>query len=198
MTFFVVADCTGHGVPGAFLSMIGIKMLSSIINERKEYDPKVILEMLNIGIQEALQQEKMGSDDGMDVCLCRIEYIHEGEVKIIFSGARRPLYYSSNQKIHILPGDRKTVGGRFFKKQVFTNKELHLVPGDRIYLCSDGIADQNAPNRQKFGSRRLVKLLEKTLVHSMTEQKEVLKIALDDFQENEKQRDDISLMAIKL
>ena len=195
--FLVVADCTGHGVPGAFLSMIGIKVLSSIVNEKKQYDPKVILEMLNVDIQEALQQEKMGSDDGMDVCLCRIEKTNKGRIKIIYSGARRPLYYSSNQKINILPGDRKTVGGRFFKKQIFTNRELYLNPGDRIYLCSDGIADQNAPNRQKFGSKKLIKLLEDSLHLPLAEQKEVLEKELDDFQQDEKQRDDISLMAIK-
>lgn len=195
--FLVVADCTGHGVPGAFLSLIGIKLLSSIINERKEYDPKTILEMLNQGIKKALQQEKMGSDDGMDVCLCRIEKTDEGKIKILYSGARRPLYYTCNQKINILHGDRKTVGGRFLKNQVFTDKELLLNPGDRIFLSTDGIADQNSPSRQKFGSKRLVKLLEESLHLSMSEQKAAFEKALDDFKQNEKQRDDISLMGIK-
>ncbi len=195
--FLVMADCTGHGVPGAFLSLIGIKLLSSIINERKEYDPKVILEMLNIGIQQALKQETIGSDDGMDVGLCRIEKTDEGRIKLIYSGARRPLYFTSNKKINILHGVRKTVGGRFFKKQVFTNQELWLNPGDRIYLSSDGITDQNAPNRQKFGSKRLIRVLENSLHLSMAKQKKALEKELDSFQQNEKQRDDISLMAIK-
>lgn len=195
--FVVVADCTGHGVPGAFLSMIGIKLLSSIVNERKEYNPSKILGMLDNAVREALQQERKVSDDGMDVCLCRIEKADDGRVKLIYSGARRPLYYSSNRNIKILPGDRKTVGGRFFKNQVFTNRELWLQPGDRVYLSSDGIADQNAPDRQKFGSKRLVKLLEDSLHLPMAKQKEVLEKALDDFQQDEKQRDDIALMAIK-
>lgn len=196
--FVVVADCTGHGVPGAFLSMIGIKLLASIVKERKEYDPSVILGMLDASIREALQQEKKVSDDGMDVCICRIEKAGGGKIKLLYSGARRPLYFSSKQKINILPGDRKTVGGRFFKNQVFTNRELWLEPGDRIYLSSDGIADQNAPNRQKFGSKRLAKLLEDSLHLPLDEQKQVLEQALADFQQNEKQRDDMALMAIKL
>jgi serine phosphatase RsbU (regulator of sigma subunit) len=195
--FLVLADCTGHGVPGAFLSLIGIKLLSSIINERKEYDPKTILEMLNLDIQQALQQEKIGSDDGMDVCLCKVEKTETGQFNLIYSGAKRPLYYTKNKKINILHGDRKTVGGRFFKQQVFTNQALVLNPGDRIYLSSDGIADQNAPNRQKFGSKRLIKLLEESMHLPMAKQKEALEKALDAFQQQEKQRDDISLMAIK-
>lgn len=195
--FVIVGDCTGHGVPGAFLSLIGIKLLSSIINERKEYDPKVILELLNLNIRHALKQEQIGSDDGMDICLCRIEKTAEGKIKIIYSGARRPLYYTSNQKINILPGDRKTVGGRFYKNQEFTNQELILTPGDRIYLSSDGIIDQNAPNRKKFGSKKLIKLLEESLPLSMQDQNELLKKELDNFQQNEKQRDDITLMGIK-
>ncbi|MCB0584643.1 MAG: DUF4154 domain-containing protein [Phaeodactylibacter sp.] len=195
--FVAVADCTGHGVPGGFLSMIGIKLLASIVNERKEHEPRKILEMLDTAVREALQQERKVSDDGMDVCLCRIEKNGGDRIKITFSGARRPLYYSSNQKINILPGDRKTVGGRVFKGQAFTNRELWLAPGDRIYMASDGIADQNAPNRKKFGSQRLIKLLEETMHLPLHEQKEVVEKTLDDFQQNEKQRDDISLMAIK-
>ena len=172
--FVAVADCTGHGVPGAFLSMIGIKLLNSIVNERKQYDPRIILEMLNIAVQEALKQEKKVSDDGMDMCLCCLEKTNKNQVKVSYSGARRPLYYSSGKKIKTLPGDRKTVGGRFYKNQVFTNKELILDPGDRIYLSSDGIADQNAPNRQKFGSKRLIKLLEESLHLPMAGQKQNL------------------------
>jgi serine phosphatase RsbU (regulator of sigma subunit) len=196
--FVAVADCTGHGVPGAFLSMIGIKLLNSIVNERKQHDPKVILEMLNSAIQKALKQDEKANDDGMDICLCRLEKVHENKFKVIYSGARRPLYYSSDHNLHVLPGDRKTVGGRFYKEQAFTNQELWLKPGERIYLTSDGIADQNAPSRQKFGSKKLIKILEESLRLPMKEQKTVVEKAIDAFQQNEKQRDDISLMAIKL
>ena len=154
--------------------------------------------MLNDSVQRALKQEEMASDDGMDVCLCRLEKIDENNFRLVYSGARRPLYYISDQQLKILHGDRKTVGGRFYKKQVFTNQELRLKAGDRIYLTSDGIVDQNAPSRQKFGSKRLVKLLEDSMDLPMNEQKEMLEKALDDFQQNEKQRDDIALLAIKL
>ena len=81
---------------------------------------------------------------------------------------------------------------------MFTDKELMLMPGDRIYLSTDGIADQNAANRQKFGSKRLIKLLEDSLHLSMTAQKQTLEKTLDAFQQKEKQRDDISLMGIKI
>jgi serine phosphatase RsbU (regulator of sigma subunit) len=196
--FVAVGDCTGHGVPGAFLSMIGIKMLNSIVSEQKQYDPAIILEMLNQSVRKALKQEEKGSDDGMDVCLCRIEKTDDQQFKLVYSGARRPLYYTREGIIETLPGDRKTIGGRFFKDQVFTNQELLLNAGDRIYLTSDGIADQNASNRRKFGSKRLIKLLEESLTLSMTEQKAIIEKTLDDFQGKAKQRDDISLMGIKL
>jgi serine phosphatase RsbU (regulator of sigma subunit) len=197
-TFIAVADCTGHGVPGAFLSMIGIKLLNSIVNERKQHNPRIILEMLNIAVQKALKQEKNVNDDGMDICLCCLEKTTTDQVKVIFTGARRPLYYCHDEKLMILKGDRKTVGGRFFKNQVFKNHELLLDPGDRIYLSSDGMVDQNAPDRRKFGSRRLIQLLKDSMTLSMVKQKQLLEEALDAFQQSEKQRDDISLLAIKL
>ncbi len=198
LVFAAVGDCTGHGVPGAFLSMIGVKLLNSIVNERKEHDPKVVLEMLNIAIRKALKQEEKASDDGMDIGLCCLEKAHDNKFRLIYSGARRPLYYCKDQKMRVLAGDRKTVGGRFYKQQDFTNQELLLDRGDRLYLTSDGIADQNAPNRRKFGSKKLISLLGDGLHLSMSEQKVMVEKALDAFQQSEKQRDDIALLAINL
>jgi len=194
-----VVDCTGHGVPGAFLSMIGIKLLNAIVNERKEYQPKQVLELLNAGVFNALKQGEAASDDGMDVSLCLIEKKESGKFKLTYCGARRPLYFSrgSDQKIEIVPGDRKTIGGKFFQHQVFTQKELFLSSGDRIFLTTDGISDQNAPNRQKFGSKRLIKLLEDSLDLSLENQGRAVEAALDAFMQNEKQRDDISLLALR-
>ncbi len=196
--FLAVADCTGHGVPGAFLSMIGIKLLNSIVNERNQDDPKEILEMLHHDVKKALSQEREVSDDGMDVCLCCLEKMNKNKYKISFAGAKRPLYYSDNSEVKVLNGNRKTVGGRFYDKQIFTTKKIVLESGTRIYLTTDGMIDQNAPNRQKFGSKKLVTLLRDSLHLSLDKQKEFLESALDAFQQSERQRDDITLMAIKL
>ncbi|MCP3928798.1 MAG: DUF4154 domain-containing protein [Bacteroidetes bacterium] len=197
--FLAVVDCTGHGVPGAFLSTIGIKLLNSVLNERKEYQPNKILEMLNFEVQKALKQEETENDDGMDVCLVCLEKCNDQKTKLTFSGAKRPLYYVRGQelKINTLRGDRKAVGGRFFKDQRFTNKELLLEQGDRVFLTTDGMIDQNAPNRKKFGSKRFVNLLQESIHLSMEEQKIAIENALDEYRQNEKQRDDITLLGLK-
>ena len=129
----IVVDCTGHGVPGAFMSMIGNTLLNDIIKEQHITDPSKVLEYLHIGIRTALKQERGDSDadDGMDVCLCSID--REAK-ELSFAGAKRPLYLVRNgthdgdsSKLIELKGDRKSVGGRQKEeKHSFTNNRIHL------------------------------------------------------------------------
>jgi serine phosphatase RsbU (regulator of sigma subunit) len=100
--------------------------------------------------------------------------------------------------LNVLPGDRKTVGGKYYKDQIFTNKELILETGDRIYLSSDGMADQNASNREKFGTKRLLSAIRESAVLSMDKQREALEKEFDSFMQNERQRDDIALIGLRL
>jgi len=202
MTFVAVIDCTGHGVPGAFMSMIGNRILNEIVNEKKIIMPHEILETMNLEIVAALKQEETDNNDGMDVCICRFEQLENGSTRLFFSGAKRPLFYykRGSYKLETLSGDRKSIGGRRSKNyQIpFTTQELILNKGDLVYLTSDGIVDQNAPNRKRFGTRRFVNTLFQNRNNSMEAQLDLLSTALDEFQDGELQRDDITVLGLKI
>lgn len=204
LSFFAVVDCTGHGVPGGFLSMIGSRIMSTIVNENHIYEPGKILARMDKNLRMALKQDHTEIDDGMDVCLCRIEREKEkngeknGIVRILFSGARRPLYILNSKGIKMLRGDRKTIGGRFNAEQEFTNQEIILNTGDRIYLTTDGITDQNSPEREKFGIDRLMNILSRTYGLPLEKQKQCLEEELLGFMKYEKQRDDITVLAVQI
>ncbi|MFC2138264.1 PP2C family protein-serine/threonine phosphatase, partial [Bacteroidota bacterium] len=206
--FFAVVDCTGHGVPGAFMSLIGNRLLNEIVIEKKIYNPAQILEFLNVGIQVALKQDQTDNNDGMDVVLCCIEknssakkFSDSKTFNITFSGAKRPLYYvESNKNLKMLRGNRKSIGGLRAKrsKVFYENKMVSLTKGDILYLSSDGLIDQNSPKRDRFGSKNFVNLINNIKSKALSEQKLLIETALSDHMKKEDQRDDITTIAIKL
>jgi serine phosphatase RsbU (regulator of sigma subunit) len=203
-SFFAVVDCTGHGVPGGFLSMVGSRLLSTIINENHIFDPDKILDRMDKDLRAALKQDHTEIDDGMDVCLCRIEKAKNtegkanGKTRVIFSGAKRPLYVLNENGIEMIRGDRKTIGGRFNAEQDFTTRELILNSGDRIFLTTDGITDQNSPEREKFGIDRFREVLTRSFSLPMEKQKQCLEEELIGFMKYEKQRDDITVLGVQI
>jgi len=210
--FMAVVDCTGHGVPGAFMSMIGNRLLNEIVNERRVFEPNKILEYLNVNIQKALMQSRTSNNDGMDVCLCAIEKksnsssenFDSTKIKVTFAGAKRPLYFKTSDKDNIqsIKGDVRTIGGkeRLLKVEVFpfTNHEIWFNKGDMIYLTSDGLVDQNSPTRKRFGYERMFEALISNITASMEEQGATLEKALDKHQAGAEQRDDITMIGIRL
>jgi len=200
-TFLAVADCTGHGVPGAFMSMIGSRMLNEIVNQRNIFQPSQILETLNNEIIKALKQDKTDNTDGMDICLCYIEKQNDNNSILTFSGARRNLiYFNSNDKtIKIFKGDRKSIGGTFSRlKQNFTDKIVNLNIDDIIYLTSDGYTDQIGTNGHKFGPKQLEQILLKKSSENMQLQKQILVNTIKNWHSNEMQRDDITILGLKI
>jgi len=203
-SFFAVVDCTGHGVPGGFLSMVGSRLLSTIINENHIFNTDKILDRMDKDLRAALKQDHTEIDDGMDVCICRIEKekgtdgIANGKVRLIFSGAKRPLYILNEKGIEMIRGDRKTIGGRFNAEQDFTSREFILNRGDRIYLTTDGITDQNSPDREKFGIDRLTEILTMTFTMPLEKQKQCLEEELIGFMKYAKQRDDITILGVQI
>jgi serine phosphatase RsbU (regulator of sigma subunit) len=196
--FLALADCTGHGVPGALLSMMGYIMLSEVVNERHIFDPAMILTYLDQGFRYALKQEMEETDtyDGMDVGLCRFD-LPTG--KITFAGARRPLFYVKNSKLIEIKGDRKSIGGRQKEvKHVFTNHEIDIENEIMIYLTSDGFADQHDPRKRKYGSRRLKHYFQGHAHLSTAQQEEALLKELRKHMANEEQRDDITIIGIRI
>lgn len=196
--FAGVIDCTGHGVPGAFMSMIGNRILNEMINQREITSPAEILENMDLAVKKALRQEQTENDDGMDVCLCRIEK-NNGAYNICFAGAKRPLFYKADdKKLEIIKGERRSIGGKYQFNIEFKEHCLLLNKSDVIYLSTDGLIDQNAPDRKKFGTQRLVSLLDAINHLSLDEQKQKIEKQLDSHQKDEPQRDDITLMGIKV
>ncbi|GAB4396508.1 MAG: hypothetical protein OHK0053_10730 [Microscillaceae bacterium] len=198
--FVAVVDCTGHGVPGAFMSMIGNTILNEIIMGKKIHEPSFILEILDIEVRRALKQAQKGNDDGMEICLCRIEKKNgrEKPFEVLFSGAKGNLFYADSGEILFVKGTRRAIGGRIKndKQENFAEHILHLHAGAHLYLSSDGYFDQPDANRKRFGKKRFKQTLANCLDLPMSEQKTALETALDHF--GTQQRDDITLWGIML
>ena len=199
--FMAVVDCTGHGVPGAFMSLIGNRILNDIVNQKKIINPAQILELLNANIQVTLKQDQTNNNDGMDVCLARLEKLNNSKTEIVYSGAKRPLYYTKikDDKLLHLNGVRKSIGGIRAKrsKLFYTNQKIVLNKNEILYFTSDGMADQNRPDRKKFGTLKLLKLLNNNKHLPLNEQKEIIESTLLEFMQNEEQRDDITIIGLK-
>lgn len=198
--FYAVVDCTGHGVPGAFMSMIGVRLLSYLVNEKNINLPSEILEQMNISVKLALQQKLSGNKDGMDISLIRLENTPDNKTKIIFSGAKQSLfiYSKKDNKINKIRGDIKTIGGYFDDDIPFTNKKFTCEKGDIIYLLSDGIIDQNSVNGKKIGTSGFKNILSEIAELPLKEQKESIIEILNKHKKNTNQRDDITILGIKI
>jgi serine phosphatase RsbU (regulator of sigma subunit) len=199
-----VIDCTGHGVPGAFMSLICNRLLNEIIIERNIFDPKEILNELDEGIKDALRQEQTDNKDGMDVCMCRIDKKPDtGNYTITFAGAARPLYLTKGNdcKIETLKGSRRSIGGPKSKRKElfkFTNEIVELLPGNTLYMCTDGYSDQNNKDREKYGVIRLTNFLESVCNLEIEKQSSKIEKEFLSYKGIEEQRDDITIIGIRL
>jgi serine phosphatase RsbU (regulator of sigma subunit) len=194
----IVGDCTGHGVPGAFMSLLGLNFLNQIIIERGVKSPNQILLRLHRSIQRALKQEKKSDalQDGMDVCVVRIE-----PDKLIFAGAKRPLFIAKAEanaahQVLELKGDRFSIGGS--SNAYFTNQELPISEKQMMYLTTDGISDMGNDKKETFGKKRLRELLGEIASMTIAEQKNTLEHIIQTYQAHSEQRDDITVFGIAL
>lgn len=203
-------DCTGHGVPGAFMSMIGHDQLNHIIIEKGIIQPSEILNKLNKGIKQSLKQNEGQGEgetkDGMDVALVSLELDTETgqeskarKCKLEFAGANRPLYIISRNELTEIKADKTAIAGHTETSYQFTHHELELQYGDTIYIFSDGFYDQfGGESGKKIMTKKFKKLLLEIQHKSMREQEK----HLDDFVENWKagteQVDDILVIGVRL
>ncbi len=199
--FIAAVDCTGHGVPGAFMSMIGNRSLNEIIVEKNINEPADILYNLNLNIIDALNQEYSDNTDGMDVCLVRID-LNNNSKDVYFAGAKRPLYFVKNgdPEMNKIKGNRYSIGGLYKnkRKKEFESHHLTVDKGDVLYLTTDGIIDQVNENRKRFSSTRLLSVLYNNLSNPMEKQGKILEKRLEDFRGDSEQRDDITVIGIKI
>jgi phosphoserine phosphatase RsbU/P len=197
-TILAVADCTGHGISGAFLTIAGTAYLNEIINFCKP-DPAEILNQLRLRIMRLLNQKGLEGEatDGMDISLCIFDFT---EMKVQYAGANNATYVvRKNSELQILSADRMPIGIHEHYNRSFNNKELNVEKGDMIYLFSDGYADQfGGPEDQKFRYKRLQNLCVENHAKSMNEQYDAFERTMDEWIGYRDQVDDMLIIGIRI
>ncbi len=195
--YIAAVDCTGHGVPGALLSLIGYFLLNDIVRSRKITEPGVILDLLDEGVTKTLRQdEDSTTKDGMDIALCKIN-VETREVE--YAGAHRPLYAMVGGVMEEVKGNKFPIGGGIYKNQTnFTNTKLTLGKGDSIYFSSDGFPDQfGGPEGRKFGPKKTREVIERVHKMAMTDAHKIFDDEWEAWRADQKQTDDVLLIGIK-
>jgi len=192
------ADCTGHGVPGAFVSMLGLKTLEEIAE--KEKNPREILSHLNRAIKASLhQKDDESTRDGMDIALVKIE--EKEKLILTYAGANRPLWLLRDKEFQEFKPTKLAIGGFTPENQVYESREMELKKGDAIYLFSDGYADQiGGPQRKRLMKKSFQELILKNSDLPMREQAKNLKGFFENWSKNSDigQVDDVLLIGIKV
>jgi len=192
-------DCTGHGVPAAFINVLGNTHLNNIVKEKSIIEPAEILHRLNKRMVESIDsgKNKLKTDDGMDLALC---LINKATGKVTFAGAKRPFYYIKNGELLEIKGDGMPVGGDSYdKERVYSQHEVSLSEGDCIYLFTDGIVDQfGGKKNKKYMYPRLRSLLKIICELPMDDQRAVIKEEIKHWKGNNDQTDDILILGVKI
>ncbi|GAB4130766.1 MAG: hypothetical protein OHK0045_17970 [Raineya sp.] len=195
---FVVADCTGHGVPGAFMSILGINFLEEIVQVKKIYAPEKILEELDRMIIYTLKQEHTQQKDGMCAGVCVID---TQQKKVAFAGAAHPLYMLKEEQFEEIPPNPQSVGGtKLIENSTFTRHEFPLPKeGFTFYMASDGFQDQFGERTQKKLMKKAFKsILERNAREKMLRQFIVLKKEFELWKGKEEQIDDVLVMGVRI
>lgn len=194
----IAADCTGHGVPGAFMSMLGVSFLNEIVNRHNITTASGILNNLRTDIKKTLGQEgKEGeAKDGMDIALCIVDL---DNMKMQYAGAYNPLYMFRNNELVEVKADRMPIGIYIKEKDSFTNHEIELQKGDVFYIFSDGFQDQfGGKEGMKFKTKNFKQLLLTIHQKPMAEQRDILDNTIDEWRGEWEQVDDIIILGIRV
>ncbi|MGZ4956243.1 MAG: SpoIIE family protein phosphatase [Methylobacter sp.] len=213
--FLALIDCTGHGVPGAFMTLIMASFLDHILLDDNRHDPAGALSIMNKKVKMALGQineagtegidldrfssaQNGQSDDGMDTAFC---WINTKNATLTYAGAKTPLFYIGNESsdVHLLDPDRKGVGYIDTPMDYqWTNQQLQLTKGMCLYLTTDGIIDQiGGLKKIAFGKKRFSGLIQENYLKPMPEQESIVMQAYYDYQGKQKRRDDVCLMGFR-
>lgn len=192
----VVGDCTGHGVPGALMTMAVVPILQHIVHEFGHQDPGAILKEVNVRLRAALQKDKtVIADEGLDLGVCIIK-----QNKIKFAGAKTDLYLTTSNKVEVVRGDRKSIGYRRGDPDYnFSTVSLNTQEIEYLYLTTDGFLDQNGgPKNHSYGKKRFVSLIEEVGGLSTQEQRQRFVQSFEQFKESEPQRDDVTVIGFQV
>jgi serine phosphatase RsbU (regulator of sigma subunit) len=196
--FIAAADCTGHGVPGALMSMVGLNFLNQAVTEKGLEDTSAILEDLHYSVVAALKKnESTASRDGMDIALLRIDTLSR---EVQFSGAARPLCMATGNQVQLIKGDKYSIGG--IKRQDDPPFSSVIIQPDgpaSFYLFSDGFADQfGGPKGKKFMMKNLQELLNSVQSLPMNKQSEEIANAFGDWKKDTEQVDDVLVIGVRI
>lgn len=202
---FAAVDCTGHGVPGAFMSIVGHNLLNQAVKEHHKIKPSDILNEINIGLSETLRQtiEESTVKDGMDIALCSLHKTSHNSSVLQFSGANNPVWIvrnNANTELQEIKGDKFPIG-IFLGEEMhqFNNHEVELFSGDTVYVFTDGFADQfGGNNGKKFKYKPLQQLILSIQHQSMEQQLETLTKTLTAWKGNLEQVDDVLIIGIRI
>jgi serine phosphatase RsbU (regulator of sigma subunit) len=194
----IIGDCTGHGVPGALMTMAVISMIDHIVTNTVSDDPALIIKELNRLLYQTLLGDdgQKRLDEGLDAGVCYIA--RDGN--FLFSGAKIALYQVSSKGLHVYPGGKRGIGHRRNPERlVVENQAVVYEEGDAFYLSTDGYWDQNdAEKNHSFGTKRYRNLLAETNTLHMAEQAQVFERELSSYMQGEDQRDDITVLGFRL
>ena len=198
--YFVVGDCTGHGVPGAFISLIAMYLLNSVTIEKQIENPKEILTELNKMFHEFLHKGQNSNRAGVDLGVLRFE--KDNLHKVVYSAAKTNMFiYDSEDKTVIRHrGSRKSIGSitsRFADKNIkFENLEIDIKNTQTIYCSTDGFIDQNNPQRKRFGTSQFVEMIKENANFPIQQQKILIMKRLENHKQDQEQRDDITFIGL--
>ncbi|MCS6820687.1 MAG: SpoIIE family protein phosphatase [Microscillaceae bacterium] len=189
-------DCTGHGVPGAFMTVIGYDLLNTIVIEEKIIVPHKILHKLDQGVKKFLKQEEGGQiNEGMDIALLMIDFTKQ---IVEFAGAKNPLLYVRNGEMHIVSASKYPIGGSQIKHKSFQTHTIPYQEGDAFYIFTDGFQDQFGGERDsKYTTRRFREFLLSISHLPMPQQREKLAQELNTWKGDRKQTDDVLVIGIR-
>ncbi|HSH50843.1 MAG TPA: SpoIIE family protein phosphatase, partial [Bacteroidales bacterium] len=194
----IAADCTGHGVPGAFMSMLGVSFLNEIVNRHEIITANAILNQLRADVKKTLGQEgKEGeAKDGMDLALCIVD---PENMKLQYAGAYNPFYLFRKNELIEIKADRMPIGIYIKEKDSFTNHEIELQKDDVFYIFSDGYQDQfGGKDGAKFKTKKFKQLLLEIHQKPMSKQREILNSTIDEWRGKWEQVDDIILIGVRV
>ena len=198
---FLVAiiDCTGHGVPGAFMTMVVSTSLRQITRSENCHNPADILKRLNFMVKTSLQQDTdyARSDDGLDAAVC---WVNRQEKTLLFAGAKQPIFYIKNNKLETIQGDKQSLGYKKSKVDfTFTTHTVKIEDGMSFYLTTDGFIDQlGGEKRFPFGKKRLKKLLMECYQEPIEEQSEKLLEAFKEYKGDNDRQDDVTILGFRV
>lgn len=197
--YIAAVDCTGHGVPGAMLSLIGFSVLNEILGHNEIYTTGQILDRMHDGVVRTLKQDhpdNLKTADGMDVALVRI---HKATNEVLYSGAHRPMYRISNGELEEFKGDKQPIGGTQYKnRKEFASHQFTWQQGDSIFFFSDGFPDQfGGPEKLKYGPKRMKTLFTEMATAQMPTIESKLHEEFTNWTVDDKQMDDLLVIGIR-